>query len=84
MDNWEFNKIAAAVLAALLVIFGGKEIIYIAGKGHAKEAQKAGYVLPVEVASASGLTAGVILLSRAQGHRRRRAAGPRPCPRQAV
>ena len=53
MDSWEFNKIAAAVLAALLVIFGGKEIIYIAGKGHAKEAQKAGYTLPVEVASAS-------------------------------
>ena len=53
MDSWEFNKIAAAVLAALLVIFGGQEIIYIAGKGHAKETKMAGYTLPVEVASAS-------------------------------
>ena len=53
MDSWEFNKIAAAVLAALLVIFGGKEIIYIANKGHAKETKQAGYTLPVEVASAS-------------------------------
>ncbi len=53
MDSWEFNKIAAAVLAALLVIFGGKEIIYIAESGHGKETKKAGYTLPVEVASAS-------------------------------
>ena len=53
MDSWEFNKIAAAVLAALLVIFGVKEVIAIAGGGHAKHAGKPGYTLPVEVASAA-------------------------------
>ena len=53
MDSWEFNKIAAAVLAALLVIFGGKELIHIAEGGHAKHKTKAGYTLPVDVAAAS-------------------------------
>lgn len=53
MDSWEFNKIAAAVLAAMLVIFGGREIVHIAEGGHAKGEDKAGYTLPVEVASAS-------------------------------
>ena len=50
MDSWEFNKIAAAVLSALLVVFGGKEIIHIAEGGHAKHS-KPGYTLPVDVAS---------------------------------
>lgn len=53
MDSWEFNKIAAAVLAALLVIFGGREVIAISSGGHAEHASKPGYTLPVEVASAS-------------------------------
>ncbi|MEM9356509.1 MAG: cytochrome c family protein [Pseudomonadota bacterium] len=53
MDSFELNKIAGAVLAALLVIFGGKEIIHIAEGGHAKGTKKAGYTLPVEVASAA-------------------------------
>ena len=53
MDSWEFNKIAAAVLSALLVIFGGQEVIAIASGGHSKSVSKPGYTLPVEVASAS-------------------------------
>ena len=51
MDSWEFNKIAAAVLSALLVIFGGREIVYIAESSHADHA-KPGYTLPVDIASA--------------------------------
>ena len=47
MDSFELNKIAGAVLAALLVIFGGKELIYIAEGGHSKDTKKAGYTLPV-------------------------------------
>ena len=51
MDSWEFNKIAAAVLSALLVVFGGKEIIHIAEGGHAKHGAKPGYTLPVDTAA---------------------------------
>lgn len=52
MDSWEFNKIAAAVLSALLVIFGGRELMVIAGGGHAAKAAKPGFTLPVDVESA--------------------------------
>ncbi len=52
IDSWEFNKIAAAVLAALLVIFGGKEIITVSLKDHGSGKVEAGYKLPVEVADA--------------------------------
>ncbi len=51
MDSFELNKIAGAVLAALLVIFGGKEIVTIAQGGHSKDHGKPGYTLPVDVAS---------------------------------
>ena len=53
MDSFELNKIAGAVLAALLVIFGTKEIIHVAELSHGKEKAKSGYTLPVEIASAS-------------------------------
>ena len=46
MDSWEFNKIAAALLSALLLIFGGKTMIDILGGGHGGQA-KAGFTLPV-------------------------------------
>lgn len=56
MDSWEFNKIAGAVLAALLIAFGGSTIIELTHGGHGAEAShdKAGYTLPVEIADASG------------------------------
>lgn len=50
MDSFEMTKIAGAVLAALLLIFGTKTFIEIAGEGHA---EKAGYTLP-EASAAGG------------------------------
>jgi cytochrome c len=52
MDSFELNKIAGAVLAALLVIFGGKTLFEIAGADHGPV--KAGYTLPVTKTAASG------------------------------
>jgi cytochrome c len=46
MDSWEFTKIAAAVLSALLIIFGTKTAVEIASASHGK--QVVGYVLPVK------------------------------------
>lgn len=47
MDSFEFNKIAAAVLSALLLIFGTPVLLEVLGsKGHGKHAAKAGYKLP--------------------------------------
>lgn len=43
MDSFELTKIAGAVLAALLVIFGTKTFIEISGHGHSA---KPGYTLP--------------------------------------
>jgi len=57
MDSFEFNKIAAAILAALVVIFGGKTLVEIAYGEHDEHSAKAGFTLPVEVASSHG-TAG--------------------------
>ena len=57
MDSWELNKIAAAVLSALLVVFGGKEIIHIAEGGHAKHGAKPGYTLPVDATSTASTAA---------------------------
>jgi cytochrome c len=45
MDAFEFNKIAGAVLAALLLIFGGRTFFEIA-EGHHK-LEKAVYTLPM-------------------------------------
>ena len=53
MDSWEFNKIAAAVLTALLVVFGGREIVHVSQGKHGKDGAEIGYKLPVEVADAS-------------------------------
>lgn len=49
MDTWEFNKIAGAVLAALLLMFGSATFIEIQ-TSHKPE--KPGFVLPVETAAA--------------------------------
>lgn len=46
MDAFEFNKIAGAVLTAMLVIAAGKTAADIALKKH--KAEKAGWALPVE------------------------------------
>ena len=51
MDSWEFTKIAAAVLAALLIMMGTKTAIEIAQSAHSDKV--VGYKLPVkEVAAA--------------------------------
>ena len=44
MDSFELNKIAGAVLAALLVVFGGSVLVEESAKSHAKK-EKPGYVL---------------------------------------
>ena len=47
MNAFEFNKIAGAVLSALLFIFGTKTLIDIAGSSHGHSHEhKAGYTLP--------------------------------------
>ena len=45
MDAFELNKIAGAVLTALLVVFGGKTMLDIVYKEHKPE--KAGWALPI-------------------------------------
>jgi cytochrome c len=45
MDGFEFNKIAGAVLTAMLVIAGGRTIVDIALPKH--HAEKAGWALPI-------------------------------------
>lgn len=53
MDAFELNKIAGSVLAALLIIFGGRELVHIASSGSGPVAP--GYVLPLpKIASATG------------------------------
>jgi cytochrome c len=49
MDSFEFNKVAGAVLAALLLAFGGGTVAdIIGGSGHGGDHHaKPGYVLPV-------------------------------------
>jgi cytochrome c len=49
MDSFEFNKIAGAVLSALLFIFGARELTHILGGhgGHGDHEAHAGYVLPM-------------------------------------
>ncbi len=48
MDSFEFNKLAGAVLAALLAIFGTRTLVH--ELNHEKHPEKPGYI--VEVASA--------------------------------
>jgi cytochrome c len=45
MDAFELNKIAGAVLTALLVVFGGRTMLDIVYKEHKPE--KAGWALPI-------------------------------------
>ena len=54
MDTWEFNKIAGAVLSALLLIFGMATFIEIQ-MSHKPE--KPGYELPVETTTAADTSA---------------------------
>ena len=57
MDSWEFNKIAAAVLSALLIAFGSSTVLGLMKGGHGAHGDghaKSGYTLPVDVASISG------------------------------
>ncbi|HXF53647.1 MAG TPA: cytochrome c family protein [Hyphomicrobiaceae bacterium] len=55
MDTWEFNKIAGAVLSALLLAFGTGTLIEILASGHA--ANKPGYELPFKAPTESGTPA---------------------------
>lgn len=55
MDSYEFNKIAGAVLTALLFIFGGKELIHITSASQGPI--KSGYELPAPTGASSGGTA---------------------------
>ena len=50
MDSWEFNKIAGAVIGALLIAFGAGTLAEIMHSGHGKTV-KAGYELPVTVST---------------------------------
>jgi cytochrome c len=53
MDAFEINKMLGAVLAALLLMFGGKTVLGLVDKEHKPE--KAGWSLPItEVAPTSG------------------------------
>jgi len=55
MDGFEFNKIAGAVLSALLVIFGGRTVLDLVSREHPPE--KPGWALPVtEPAHAAAAT----------------------------
>lgn len=45
MNAFELNKIAGAVLLALLIIFGGRTFLEIVDKPH--HVEKAGYALPI-------------------------------------
>lgn len=58
MDSWVFNKIAGAVLAALLVAFGaGTMAEILVGHGDKSKKAKPGYELPVAAATSGGTPA---------------------------
>lgn len=52
MNAFEFNKIAGAVLTALLCVFGGKTVLQIA-EGH-QHLEKAAYTLPLPKGGEAG------------------------------
>jgi cytochrome c len=52
MDSFEFTKVAAAVLSALLLIFGAKTALEIAGVGRHHEI-KGGFTLPAATPEAA-------------------------------
>ncbi|MFZ0850700.1 MAG: cytochrome c family protein [Hyphomicrobiaceae bacterium] len=49
MDGFEFNKVAGAVLSAMLVIFGGRTLLDIVFQEHPP--QKPGWALPITEAA---------------------------------
>lgn len=51
MNSFEFNKVAGAVLAALLLIFGTKTLMEVVASEHKPE--KAGWALPVTETASS-------------------------------
>ncbi len=53
MDSFELNKIAGAVLSALLLIFGSTTMLEVMSGGHGDSHAKAAYKLPEPEASAS-------------------------------
>jgi cytochrome c len=55
MNAFELNKIAGAVLTALLIIFGGKTLLEIVDRPH--KVEKAGYTLPVPKGGPAGAPA---------------------------
>lgn len=55
MDSFEFNKIAGAVLSALLLVFGSSVLIDLWKGGH--KSQVVGYALPAPKAGAAGAAA---------------------------
>lgn len=55
MNAFEFNKIAGAVLAALLIIFGGRTFLEIVDKP--RKVETAGYTLPVPKGGPAGAPA---------------------------
>ncbi len=58
MDSWIFNKVAGAVIAALLVAFGtGTLTEILVGHGDASKKAKPGYALPMTAAAPSGAAA---------------------------
>lgn len=56
MDSFEFNKLAGAVLAALLAIFGTRTLVH--ELNHEKHLEKPGYIVEVASADASGTESG--------------------------
>lgn len=55
MDSFELNKIAGSLLAALLIIFGGRELVQITSSGSGPAAP--GYVLPAPQVASAGASA---------------------------
>lgn len=58
MDSFEFNKIAGAVLSALLIAFGSGTLADILMPSHGHGDHHAGYKLPVTAAVSSGAKGG--------------------------
>lgn len=58
MDSWEFNKIAGAVLAAMMVAFGSGTFAGIFASGHDHADAHPGYKLPVTASANTGAKSG--------------------------
>jgi len=64
MDAFELNKIAGAVLTALLVVFGSKTLLDLVYKEHRPE--KAGWALPITEAPTTSTAAAVVAFDPAK------------------